>query len=51
MAQDITQCLVKVFRRVWTPDIVWMKGKTHHTPAFHSFTIERVELVLDYLKK
>src|SRR4051812_22699563 len=31
MTQDIPQCLIQIFRRVWTSDIVWMQRETHHS--------------------
>jgi hypothetical protein len=51
MADDIPQRLVEIFRHVRSPDIVRMLQEANHAPAFRTFAVTRVELVLIISKK
>src|ERR1700724_2045910 len=47
VAENIAQRLVEMLRGIGAPDIVRMQRQTHDTPVFRTFSVERVELVLD----
>src|ERR1700730_1420024 len=51
VAENVPQSLVEMLRGVRAPDIMRMKRKTHDSPVFGTFAIERVELIFDHLQE